>query len=64
MKYSVDQNNWNQLIERYYNTIKTVYALLDNPHLHAGGINNTTFIQTLTTDNTLPKKKMWEMTLG
>ena len=60
MKYSVDQNNWNQLIERYYNTIKTVYALLDNPHLHAGGINNTTFIQTLNNGaHTLPKKKMW-----
>ena len=60
MKYSVDTNNWNRLVERYNKTIKVVYALLDNPNLHAGGLNNPIFIKTLNNGSgTLDRQKMW-----
>lgn len=50
-KYTVsaDTNQWAQLNKRYTNTVKVVYALMDNPHLLSGGLNGKTLAATMNT---------------
>ena len=46
--------------KRYHNTVKVVYALLDNPHIHAEGITADALLKTLQEPNpTIHRIAMW-----
>ena len=46
--------------KRYHNTVKIVYALLDNPHIHAEGINASALMNTISNQKDYAAKiTMW-----
>jgi hypothetical protein len=50
--------------KRYHNTVKVVYALLDNPHIHAEGINARALMENLSNPGRLGKIKLWGRPAG
>lgn len=61
-KYTVsaDTNQWAAINKRYTNTVKVVYALMDNPNLLSEGLNGKTLMTTMNSPSyTLHKMAMW-----